>query len=71
MSLYPKELLRRLSLLQLFTLVWLIWELSLGREQKRLMQAYVLDLRLWDRHRISVSFSQDRIQRYAAPVRCE
>src|SRR5260221_2426 len=42
-SLYPEgTLTQALTYFQLFTLVWLIWELSpRGREQKRLMQAYV------------------------------
>jgi O-antigen ligase len=42
-SLYPEGTLTQvLTYVQLFTLVWLIWELSpRGREQTRLMQAYV------------------------------
>jgi O-antigen ligase len=42
-SLYPEGTLTQvLTYIQLFTLVWLIWELSpRGREQTRLMQAYV------------------------------
>ena len=43
-SLYPEgTLIQTVTYIQLFTLVWLIWELCPGiREQKQLMQAYVL-----------------------------
>lgn len=43
-SLYPEgTLIQMVTYIQLFTLVWLIWELCPGiREQKQLMQAYVL-----------------------------
>ena len=43
-SLYPEgTLVQAFTYIQLFTMVWLIWELAArGREQTRLMQAYVL-----------------------------
>jgi O-antigen ligase len=43
-SLYPEgTLIQTITYIQLFTLIWLIWELCPGvREQKHLMQAYVL-----------------------------
>src|SRR5215831_20311109 len=68
-SLYPEgTLIQIVTYIQLFALVWLIWELCPGiREQKLLMQAYVLGTFVSGTHTIYRFFAhqESAYQRYA------
>jgi len=68
-SLYPEgTLIQMVTYIQLFALVWLIWELCPGiREQKLLMQAYVLGTFVSGTHTIYRFFAhqESAYQRYA------
>src|SRR6266436_182271 len=68
-SLYPEgTLVRAFSYIQLFAMVWLIWELApRAREQMRLMQAYVLGTLVSgiDTVYLFLSHQESAYQRYA------